>query len=246
MMTSILSTLAVALHRLILIRLSPFSCKRIVTALRCIAVSVTIWLVVFSVFLTNNLFNDEFTFFFSFIQPILNFSAITVSAICYIFVYATLLRSARQVRLSSDAHLRRIAQNKRVLCTFALIVGSNMACWSVYCVYLLLTYTSPNRLYKANEEGNYEPADWAELLINIGWLLVNINAIINPIIYWTRLTDFRRVLLNCCGCRRSSSTPSTAETQLDGMSGGNEHLALSELPTDDKTGHKNEGYKIEV
>ena len=240
--TSILSTLAVAFHRLILIRLSPFNCKRVVTAPRCIAVSVSIWLVVFALYLGNLLLNDKYVFF-NFVQSIINLSAITVCGICYIIIYSTLNNSTRDLRLSSHAHLRRVAQNKRVLCTFVLVVGSNIACWSLYCSWHLIGHIAPHILVQ-----NYDPltfAPWANVMGYIAWFLVNINAVINPIIYWTRLSDFRRILLSCCGCRGSTLSSSTAETHIEDGRKGNGNVTLSKLSSAINEA-QNEGYKVEV
>ena len=242
MTTSILSTLAVAFHRLILIRLSPFNCKRVVTAPRCIAVSVSIWLVVFAVFLVF-LFSDKYYVFVNFIQPILNLSAITVCGICYIIIYITLKNSTRDLRLSSDAHLRRVAQNKRVLCTFALVVGSNFACLSVYCAWHIIVHIAPHVVILWYDPLTFVP--WAKVMGYVAWFLVNINAVINPIIYWTRLSDFRRILLSCCGRRGSTSSPTTAMTHLDDGFQGKRNLTLIKLPSAMNEDQK-EGYKVEV
>ena len=240
-LTSILSSLAVAFHRLILIRLSPFNCKRVVTAPRCIAVSVSIWLAVFAVFLVF-LFSDKYHVFVTFIQPILNLSAITVCGLCYIIVYKTLNNSTRDLRLSSDAHLRRVAQNKRVLCTFALVVGSNIACWSLYCAWRLI-HIAPHVIILEYDPLTLVP--WAHTMGYTSWFLVNINAVINPIIYWTRLSDFRRILLSCCGRGGSTSSPSTAETHIEDGHKGKRNLTLSKLPSAMNEDQK-EGYKVEV
>ena len=235
-MTSIISTLAVAFHRLIITRLDPFNCKRIVTAARCVTVCVIIWLVAVAAYFGTYYLNDNL--FFNIIQPLLILSAITVCGICYVIIYVTIATSTRGVNLTSDAYARRVRKNKRVLCTFALIVSSNFVCLVVICLCLLFVKFLDGFFRKA----------WFSDLLYTGWWLFSINAMLNPIIYWTRLSDFRRLLFGCCCCCcRQAQSARDAETRKSEVE--EERVAgqvtLNKLEAREENGTPN-GYKVEV
>ena len=220
-----------AFHRLILIRLNPFHCRRVVTAPRCIAVSIVFWLIFLAVYIS---FFKEHNIFYL-VQPILIFVTNGICGVCYIIVYVTLNKSARDVSLSSAAYQLRVKQNKRVLCTFALVVCSNMACWSIMCAFILFLYFAPQLAYvydSTTDDNAVRP--WVSMWGSTGYWFLNFNAVINPIIYWTRLSDFHRVLLSFCGCRDSPRTSMTAVCHVEGEINKKRNLQLGELPGADE------------
>nr|XP_054767012.1 substance-P receptor-like [Lytechinus pictus]XP_054767013.1 substance-P receptor-like [Lytechinus pictus] len=215
MMVSILSTLAVAIHRFIIIRLDPFQNRGLVTNTRCIISCVFIWAAVFAVYLGTFLLNDRL--FFYFISPIMLLCAIGICAIVYAFVYITISGSTRGIGLTSDAYLLRVKKNQKVLCTFVLVVCSNLVCWVLMCFSLLCLSNRPRFIYQYYPQyGRYGTANWFYNVYYIAWWLVNVNAVVNPIIYWTRLSDFRRLLFGCCGRRKDQeSSPVTENSKMD-------------------------------
>ncbi|XP_011661027.2 uncharacterized protein LOC105436779 [Strongylocentrotus purpuratus] len=215
MMISVLSTLAVAIHRFIIIRLDPFQNRRLVTPTRCVIACVFIWAAVFAVYLGTYLLNDRL--FFYFVSPIMLLCAIGICAIVYAVVYLTISASIHGIGLTSDAYILRVKKNQKVLCTFLLVVFSNLACWVLMCFVMICFFLRPSFILQYYPQyGRYYTAAWFLNLYYVAWWLVNVNAIINPIIYWTRLSDFRRLICSCCGHRNDKeSLPVTEDSKIE-------------------------------
>ncbi|XP_041476131.1 melanocortin receptor 4-like [Lytechinus variegatus] len=182
--TGILSTLAVAFHRFIVIKLDPFNNRRLVTRARCIITSIVFWLMNSAIFVTIH-YNVLENSLLGFITPIVILGSHIASALCYIIIYFAVAASARRAGISAQ----RAKQNARILITFALVVGTNILCWAPGCIYIIILYTQPR-------------SSWGKLgaiLIQVlRWWLISANSVLNPIIYWSRLSDFRKFLNKIC------------------------------------------------
>ncbi|XP_072169043.1 uncharacterized protein [Diadema setosum] len=110
-MLSLLSTLAIAVHRLIVLRIDTFGSQRLVTAKRLIAVCVAMWFIVIA----------SFTLMFRYVD--------------------------------------------NTIASYGLIPIMGM---------------------------------WFFPLVESAMLLLSLNGVLNPAIYWLRLTEFRRQLTKCC------------------------------------------------
>nr|XP_054764632.1 adenosine receptor A2b-like [Lytechinus pictus] len=188
--SAILSTLAVAFHRFIVIKLDPFNNRRLVTGSRCIITCIVFWLMNSAIFVTIH-YNILENSLLGFITPIVILGCHIASAFCYVVIYFAVAASARRAGISAQ----RAKQNARILITFALVVGTNILCWAPGCIYIIILYTQPR-------------SSWGKLgaiLIQVlRWWLFSANSIVNPIIYWARLSDFRNFLSKrCCSKPRS-------------------------------------------
>nr|XP_054765790.1 G-protein coupled receptor 12-like [Lytechinus pictus] len=193
--TGIFSALAVAIHRFIIIRFDPFNKRNLVTAPRCVVASIAFWLVPLGTFTAIKLFNkDERVELETLILPIVSIVSHAICTVCYVTVYWTILNAAHEVGLSNRMLLQRIKQNKKVLITFALVVGTNIACSLPLSLSFFISYVRPDWVFNFN---TFKLNSSFRAFANVARGLLGLNGILNPIMYWTRLTDFRN-LINCC------------------------------------------------
>ncbi|XP_041478076.1 adenosine receptor A3-like [Lytechinus variegatus] len=204
---SILSTLAIAFERLIILRIDALGSRRIVTAKRSIAVCMVVWIVVSAVYFLLHGFSRaavSYTLIY-FISPCIVLASLFIMAICYILIYKKIARISENVGLNDAALQRRAKNSKKVLVTFALVVASTSACWAIMVFFLVVEYIYS--LIVKNHQGQLE-IHWS-ILFDIGDILVSINGILNPVIIWLRLTDFRaqlRASFERLGCRKSQNS----------------------------------------
>ncbi|XP_071501525.1 adenosine receptor A2a-like [Diadema antillarum] len=210
-MTSLLTTLAVAFHNLILIRIDPFNRRQLATFPRCVAVCLIIWLADVAMYMVTYRGVDSVPFFSKVVIAFL--IVIGAFAVTYVAVYATIARSMRNIGLSSDAYAQRMRKNKQIMCTFALIVGTNVICWFFMSFPLLLQFANPEALLLYDSStGRYGAPFWLSIFYIVAFMAVGTNSILNPIIYWTRLGDFRQLLRNWCRRRGDDENPATLST----------------------------------
>ncbi|XP_041477754.1 substance-P receptor-like [Lytechinus variegatus] len=207
--TGIFSALAVAIHRFIIIRFDPFNKRNLVTAPRCVVASIAFWLIPLGTFTAINLFNiDERVDLETLILPMVSFVSHTICTVCYVTVYWTISNAANeQVGLSNRMLLQRIKQNKKVLVTFALVVGTNIVCSLPISFSYFIIYVRPDWVFNF-ETFTLNYKFW--IYANVTRGLLGLNGILNPIIYWSRLTDFRNLITSnvprCCIPTRSPSS----------------------------------------
>lgn len=96
-----------------------------------------------------------------------------------------------------------------MLLTFALVVGTNFVCWTPHCVYYIISYARFDWVI-VFVDGVPDLALWYKFLDIVSKCLTGLNGIINPIIYWTRIKDFRLVLNDICLCTRGSTDESVS------------------------------------
>ncbi|XP_030845725.1 C3a anaphylatoxin chemotactic receptor-like [Strongylocentrotus purpuratus] len=203
---SILSTLAIAFERFIILRYDALGHRHIVTAKRSIAICVIGWIVVPSTYFIIHGFNRHASnILVNVVSPCAILACLTITALCYILIYKK-IASISDIVLNDAALQRRAKNSKKILVTFALVVASTTACWVIMCCVLLV------EIYGALEE-----TLWFIVLADVGNVLVSINGILNPVIIWLRLTVFRNKLDACFGsriCRRAfeSQNPSLAQS----------------------------------
>ena len=169
---SIFTTLLVAVYQLVSIRLDPFGTRRIITTQRCVAACVASWAI------SGATVTILFAFVrFSISKLIVITSALFITSAIYSIIYYEVSRTS----CTDNVQLRqRKAENKRVLRTFGLILGTSVACWSLPLVYWIVRLASSS--YDCIETG-----------ANI---MISMNICANSIIYWWRLKEFRSVFSN--------------------------------------------------
>ncbi|XP_054766134.2 uncharacterized protein LOC129273115 [Lytechinus pictus] len=221
-LTGICSTVSVALHRIFVIRFDPFNTRKLFTGPRCIFVCIIFWAVLLTFSFAIQAFARQTYFAVSAILPLATFGAHCLSAVCYAVVYMTISGAARKAGLSGDTLEQRVKQNKKVLMTFALVVGTNILCWTPFCVRLIIGYVRPEWIVPVSYPYP-DPTLWFIRLENAALCFQGVNGILNPLIYFTRLTGFRQLLRDTCFRNRqttengdiSSSKAQTKETTVE-------------------------------
>ncbi|XP_063964350.1 uncharacterized protein LOC135156314 [Lytechinus pictus] len=210
---SILSTLAIAFERLIILRIDALGSRRIVTGRRSVAVCMVIWIIVPAIYFFLLGFNAALSdILLYFISPCITIASLFITAICYILIYKKIAMISENVGLNDAALERRAKNSKKILVTFALVVASTSACWIIMCCVLVVEYLS--FIYYQLELETL----WFRVLADIGNVLVSINGILNPVIIWLRLTVFRTQLRTCferLRCRKAHESQSSSRVTLD-------------------------------
>ncbi|XP_071493668.1 adrenocorticotropic hormone receptor-like [Diadema antillarum] len=197
LLVSLSSVLAIAFHRYIVVRLDPFGQRGIATLPRLIVVCVIIWAIFLTVYLTVSM-TVQYYFVSLFMSSILIMVFLVLTSICYVLIYRSIALTPTDHEGRGDSLLaKRTQEQKRIICTFALIVGISFVCWFPMCIILLLEY---------HVEAVHD-LDWFWYISDTAFCLVALSGVIDPVIYWIRLREFRGVLLSCC--RKSSQSDQT-------------------------------------
>ncbi|XP_041478068.1 uncharacterized protein LOC121426005 [Lytechinus variegatus] len=142
-------------------------------------------------------------------------ASLFITAICYILIYKKIARISENVGLNNAALQRRAKNSKKVLMTFALVVASTSVCWIIMGFFLVVQYIYS--LIVNKHQAQFEEHWLLNVLFDIGDMLVSMNAILNPVIIWLRLTDFRMQLragferLGCRKCESQNSSQGTSD-----------------------------------
>ncbi|XP_041464878.1 uncharacterized protein LOC121415654 [Lytechinus variegatus] len=216
---SLMSTLAIAVERLMIFRVENYS-GRTYTARLSIAICVIGWIVFALLFFLLQAFHKiaSLTLLYC-ASPCVILGCIILTALSYFFIYKQIVQISDNVRPEDAALVRRAKSSKYVIVTFALVVASTTGCWVIMCCMLLVEYGA----YLGAVDPDTLDVVWFSVLDDLGNVLVCINLILNPTIIWLRLPVFRRQLPACCnrlGCRN------TDESQADSAA-----LVSSESPT---------------
>ncbi|XP_071481342.1 uncharacterized protein [Diadema antillarum] len=203
---SVLSTLGIAVQRLIVLRLDPFGSRQLVTAGRTIAACSIAWLTVTAVFFSLYL-NSDIKLAWKLqglIVPVCILSSVVITGVCYALIYKVVSLSSQTAVLSDSVLSQRMKRNQRILVTFGIVVCSTFVCWFTMCAVLITEYFG--------ESLGIHDKLWFSATGDVGFLLVSLNGILNPLIYWLRLVDFRRQLLRFCGGRTEMTSDSRLVT----------------------------------
>ena len=184
---SILSTLAIAVHRFIIVRFDPLGNRKIVTPCRSISVCVIGWVIVATVYTVAFYLEGEDPVISRIGSTVAIWVCLVITLLCYGFVYCRIAcaswYSARLEALTQGG----IGVHKRILFTFSLVFGSTFICWIPISLILLLEGL-----------GVWEDEEWVSIFSDVAFNLLCLIQVINPILYWTGLTAFRNQLC-CCG-----------------------------------------------
>ncbi|XP_030846737.1 proteinase-activated receptor 1-like [Strongylocentrotus purpuratus] len=176
-LVSVLSVLAVACYRFIAIAFDPFGSRNLVTTPRCIVGSVLMWVLLVVPMLVLKYCSSVYDTFLLLINPIIMFTSLAITAFCYIMTYKDISGAGRDAG-GLDQIKSRLKENRKVLATFAVITLTSCVCWIVHCFHDILQIYS---IYYENIDA-------------VSNILVALNFVIDPVIYWWRLEEFRAVL----------------------------------------------------
>ena len=194
--TSILSVLLVAVYLLITIRIDPFGARHIINTTRCIVTCVLTWGVV-----TALSFLGEFAWRQTGVGPldIITSWLITttgatviliITGISYVFIYRAVAKTTVEGG-GEELIRRRREENKRVLRTFGIVYFTTAILW--ICLWLCFGTYVYLILHPNSAFGAYLDV----YMVNMYYILVEINWMANSAIYWWRLKEFRCILSMC-------------------------------------------------
>eukprot|EP00057_Strongylocentrotus_purpuratus_P003302 XP_003726374.1 PREDICTED: P2Y purinoceptor 1 isoform X1 [Strongylocentrotus purpuratus] len=179
-LVSVLSVLAVACYRFIGIAFDPFGSRNLVTTPRCIVGSVLMWVVMtfplMLLFYCSTVYRPVlFT-----MMPIIILSSLAITAFCYCMTYRDIANASGKQSVGGAEQIKgRVKENRKVLLTFAVITLTSSVCWIVHCFHDILQIYS---IYYINIDA-------------VSNILVALNFVIDPVIYWWRLDEFRAVFV---------------------------------------------------
>ncbi|XP_041478654.1 proteinase-activated receptor 2-like [Lytechinus variegatus] len=177
-LVSVLSVLAVACYRFIAIAFDPFGSRNLITAPRCIVGSVLMWVLLAVPMLVLKYCSSVYSMFLLLINPIIMFTSLAITAFCYVMTYKDISAAGRDAG-GIDQIKSRLKENRKVLATFAVITLTSCICWIVHCFHDILQIYA---IYYDNIDA-------------VSNILVALNFVIDPVIYWWRLDEFRAVLV---------------------------------------------------
>lgn len=186
-MVSNVSILLVAIYQLITIKVDPFDVKNIITTTRCVITCVLTW--VLSVGLSIGVY--AVTHVYRTMMLYITIISLATTSICYVVIYRSI------AGVSSDGNVQleeRKKENKRVLQTFCLILGTSVF-FSLYPIttWAILSYVYTYEIWEDDDNACYLLGE--EIMLSANWIA-------NCVIYWWRLKEFRSMI---SGCKRRSN-----------------------------------------
>ncbi|XP_011674526.1 uncharacterized protein LOC105443257 [Strongylocentrotus purpuratus] len=209
LIVSILTTLAIAVERFVVFRVDPFGNRDIITPCRSIMVCLCSWLLVFVLYYLFVKFEEYIkTILARLTLTIVLWSTMLVTATCYGFIYQRISSTSRNVGQSDRFLQQRIKVHQKIVLTFGLVVGSTCLCWVPMSVVEIL-------------EGLqlYGDRGWFVHMDRVSFNILCLSPVLNPIIIWSRLTEFRNQLPVCFGgglggTEQETKTPVTPTISL--------------------------------
>ncbi|XP_041481860.1 adenosine receptor A3-like [Lytechinus variegatus] len=206
---SLLSTLAIAVERFIIFYLDPFGNRKIITPFRTTLAFLVSWACVNVMFYLMGYLIRESLYRIS--KVILSSSiwiAIIVTAAFYGIIYQKITSASKGIGASDTFLQRRYKVHQKIIVTFSLVVGTTGLCW------LPLTVTE---FLKAFPQVHDTP--WFIALDRIFFSILCLNQVLNPIIVWSRMTEFRDKLKVCRrGEREGDRGENNEQTNLTSVS----------------------------
>ncbi|XP_041480133.1 adrenocorticotropic hormone receptor-like [Lytechinus variegatus] len=203
---SLVTTLAIAVERFILFYLDPFGNRKIITPFRAILALLVAWACVGGVFYLLGTTFRKSVYAYLVGKVIFSFSIfiiITVTISLYMIIYKKVTSASKGLGSSDTFLQRRFKMHQKIIVTFSLVVGTTGLCWSP------LTVTE---IFKGLPAVNDKA--WYFALDRVFFSILCINQVLNPIIVWSRLTEFRNRLKLC----RRDGTGTTNMTHLASVS----------------------------
>eukprot|EP00057_Strongylocentrotus_purpuratus_P021263 XP_011675737.1 PREDICTED: uncharacterized protein LOC105443812 [Strongylocentrotus purpuratus] len=205
LIVSILTTLAIAVERFVVFRVDPFGNRDIITPCRSVLVCLCGWLLVFVLYFLLAYFGKYFKLIIARLTLTTTiWSAILITATCYAFIYQRISSTSRNVGQSERFLQQRIKVHQKIVLTFGLVIASTCLCWIPMSIVEIL-------------EGLelYGDRVWFVHVDRVSFNILCLNQVLNPIIFWSRLTEFRNQLPVCRfgggleGTEQETKTPVT-------------------------------------
>nr|XP_054767569.1 C-X-C chemokine receptor type 2-like [Lytechinus pictus] len=180
-LVSVMSILAVACYRFISIAFDPFGSRNLVTTRRCVVGCIVMWIATTLPLLILFYCSTVYRAILFTMMPIIILTSLGVTAFCYCMTYMDIASaSGKQQAIGGTDQIKgRVKENRKVLLTFAVITLTSSVCWIVHCFHDILQIYA---IYYDNIDA-------------VSNILVALNFVIDPVIYWWRLDEFRAVLV---------------------------------------------------
>ena len=180
---SSISVLLIAVDQLIVFKLDPFGVKNILTKARRIIICLLTWMIMTVMFILELRDFVVVLWLGVLISPLLIF----LTCIIYILVYRAIARAPVHDDIQQVELERRRDNAKRVLWTYALILGTNVVFFSI-----------PDTMYVALALVEYYSGvlPTSRCVISGFSVMVMSNTIANTLIYWCRTREFRAIFCN--------------------------------------------------
>ena len=201
-----LNLLAIAVNRLMALSITPPSrYDAIVTRCHLLVVCVLLWLVSAAIYVPSTYVYSQVVV--RLIRPLITLSVLAVTAVLYYIIFRKIARyhpplaSIPATKDDAEVTSTRLRQTRRLMITFAIILGTSLVCWLPFCIANFYIYFSGKYYGRHSEEFKIFYTACAVLLM--------VNAAINPFIYWWRIQEFKEGLkrLLCCACNLCREKP---------------------------------------
>ncbi|XP_054769593.2 uncharacterized protein LOC129277443 [Lytechinus pictus] len=206
---SLLSTLAIAVERFIIFYLDPFGNRKIITPCRTTLAFLVSWACVYVMFyLMGYLFRESLYLISKVILSSSIWIAITGTAAFYKIIYQKIISASKGIVASDTFLQRRFKVHQKIIVTFSLVVGTTGLCW------LPLTVTEFLKAFpQVHDKALFIALD------RIFFSILCLNQVFNPIIVWSRMTEFRDKLKFCRrGDREGDGGENNEQTNLTSVS----------------------------
>ncbi|XP_071946675.1 mu-type opioid receptor-like [Antedon mediterranea] len=183
---SLLTVLAIAVERFIIIVVAPTKHRDIVTKRGVITTCVCFWVIPLAIIVPFSSYTEAYILIVLNLGPWLMIFVSIAVVILYGAIFIKIRRHERRMRGKSGSKRNELREAERVVKAFALIVALFSACWLPWAIEALRINFS---LYIITHEARCFRGTVAfYVCLCIGLL----NSALNPLAYWWRLPDFRQ------------------------------------------------------
>ncbi|XP_038064884.1 beta-4C adrenergic receptor-like [Patiria miniata] len=183
-----LSILAIAVNRLLALTITPPArYDAMVTRGRMLAACLLIWVISAALYVPTTQVHTPLVT--RMLRPSIALVILLITAVFYCAVFRQIARytpplaSTTGVRADDAVARARLSQTRRLMITFAIILVTCFACWIPYCIANFMLYVSRKR-YSVQPQS-------LKVFYQLSVLLLMLNSLINPFIYWWRIREFR-------------------------------------------------------
>ncbi|XP_038055005.1 G-protein coupled receptor 6-like [Patiria miniata] len=214
---SILTILAVAVNRYLALSLVPAGrYDALLTPARLIGVCLSLWcgtllVYVLPVFVTSD---ETRSVIKSLARPLGMIIIWGITAVLYCLAfrkikrYAPPLSQSQGISPKSEQAETRVKQTRRLLVAFAFVLATSFVCWIPFSIGRLVRHFHP-QLYSQNASFH--------AFYRTSTFLYSINPMINPMVYWWRLGEFREgfyaLFCRCCVKTEHTEAEDTLEME---------------------------------
>ncbi|XP_038054650.1 melanocortin receptor 5-like [Patiria miniata] len=211
-----LTVLAVAINRYLAMSLTPPSrYDALVTPVRLFVACLLMWCFAIGITIPQMFTADinSYNVFHAVVRSLLIIIIWLITALVYVVVFRKIKRykppladSAPIDPSSEQSHSTRYRQTRRLLVTFSIITAASLVCWIPANVNILILYFKQDIL---------RVMPGFRVYYGVALFVYSLNTLVDPLIYWWRLDDFREALCAVVCCCRRKSRSSEVETGVD-------------------------------